>query len=285
MLFFGLGVDFGTHLGLRHLEEAKQGKPFREALVAAMLGEGPSIVSSAICAALAFLAFVPTSYIGLAEFGIISALGMLVAVVVTFTVQPALMALMPPRPKPGRGVTIGIGGWIERRYRRPDRACRAGDRRGCLLSLGVQIDTNPLNLQNPEHRAGRDLSRSRARSRTSPYALDVMAPDLDTASELAPQTRCPAGSFGRSLDRGLRPEGSRRRRLLRSKLRRSGSARAFSPKNTGAAAERRRAARRPSRRSKASAAVDRRDTPPTIRSIPPLRPGQVACRCARAVRD
>ena len=40
VLFFGLGVDFGTHLGLRHLEEARQGKPFREALTARDDGRG-----------------------------------------------------------------------------------------------------------------------------------------------------------------------------------------------------------------------------------------------------
>ena len=174
MLFFGLGVDFGTHLGLRHLEEAKQGKSFKEALLAAMLGEGPSIMLSAICAALAFLAFVPTTYTGLAEFGIISALGMLVAVVVTFTVQPALMALMPPRPKPGMGVTIGIGGWIERNHRIVLVARGARDRGGRLLSRSAsQIDTNPLNLQNPNTESVqtyRDLARD---PDTSPYALNV----------------------------------------------------------------------------------------------------------------
>lgn len=185
VLFFGLGVDFGTHLGLRHLEEAKQGKSFKDALIAAMLGEGPSITLSAICAALAFLAFVPTVYTGLAEFGIISALGMLVAVVVTFTLQPALMALMPPRPKPGMGVTIGIGGWIERYHRAILILAVVVTAIAVYMSFGVQIDTNPLNLQNPKTEAVqtyRDLARD---PDTSPYALNVMAANMEEAGELA----------------------------------------------------------------------------------------------------
>jgi len=196
VLFFGLGVDFGTHLGLRHLEEAKQGKSFRDALTAATIGEGPSIVLSAICAALAFLAFVPTTYTGLAEFGVISALGMLVAVVVTFTVQPALMALMPPRPKPGMGVTIGIGGWIARYHRIVLVLAVLVTGAAAYYALGVQIDTNPLNLQNPNTvsvTTYRDLARD---PDTSPYALNVMAPDMDAAAELAPRLAAAPGVAG-----------------------------------------------------------------------------------------
>lgn len=196
VLFFGLGVDFGTHLGLRHLEEAKQGKSFRDALLAAMLGEGPSIMLSAVCAALAFLAFVPTSYTGLAEFGVISALGMLVAVVVTFTVQPALMALMPPRPKPGLGVTIGIGGWIAKYHRVVLVVAVLATAAAAYYSLKVQIDTNPLNLQNPNTvsvKTYRDLARD---PDTSPYALNVIAPNLGAAAELAPKLAAARGVAG-----------------------------------------------------------------------------------------
>lgn len=184
VLFFGLGVDFGTHLGLRHLEEAKQGKSFRDALIAAMVGEGPSITLSAICAALAFLAFVPTSYTGLAEFGIISALGMLVAVVVTFTVQPALMAVMPPRPKPTMGVTIGIGSWIARNYKIVLVLAVIATGFAAYYALGVQIDTNPLNLQNPNVESVKTYQDLAKDPDTSPYALNVVARSFDAARDL-----------------------------------------------------------------------------------------------------
>ena len=196
VLFFGLGVDFGTHLGLRHLEEVRQGKAFKEALSNAMAGEGPSITLSAICAALAFLAFVPTSYTGLAEFGIVSALGMLVALIATFTIQPALMALMPPRPRPGRGITVGLEEWTERH-------CRAILVLGAIATLfaayiarGIEIDTNPLNLQNQNAEAVqtyRDLARD---PDTSPYALNVVAADMDAAEALRPRLASLAGVAG-----------------------------------------------------------------------------------------
>ncbi len=196
VLFFGLGVDFGTHLGLRHLEEARQGKPFKEALFNAMMGEGPGITLSAICAALAFLAFVPTSYTGLAEFGIISALGMLVALVATFTVQPALMALMPPRPKPGLGVTIGIGRWIERYHRVILVLAVIATAGAAYMARGVEIDTNPLNLQNQNTESVQTYRDLAGDPETSPYALNVVAPDMDAAAELEPRLAALAGVAG-----------------------------------------------------------------------------------------
>jgi len=201
VLFFGLGVDFGTHLGLRHLEAARQGKPFKESLRNAISSEGPGITLSAICAAVAFLAFVPTSYTGLAEFGIISALGMLVALVVTFTVQPALMAIMPPRPKPGMGVTIGIGRWIERYHRSILVVAAIVTALAAYAAQGVVIDTNPLSLQHQETEPVETYRALAGDPDTSPYALNVVAADRDAAREMATRLAALPGVEGvRSIE-------------------------------------------------------------------------------------
>jgi hopanoid biosynthesis associated RND transporter like protein HpnN len=201
VLFFGLGVDFGTHLGLRHLEEARKGVPFQEALRLAMVGEGPGIGLSALCAALAFLSFVPTSYVGLAEFGIISALGMLVAVVVTFTVQPALMALMPPKSRPVTGMDVGIGRWIKRNYRTILVVAALVTVAAAFGAVRARLDTNTLNLQDPNTepvQTYRDLAHD---PETSPYGLNVLAPNLDAAREVAARLSAVPGVAGvRSIE-------------------------------------------------------------------------------------
>lgn len=181
VLFFGLGVDFGTHLGLRFLEERKKGLPFEVALKEAMLEEAPSIGLSTLCAALAFLSFVPTTYTGLAEFGIISALGMVVAFVVTFTLQPALMAIMPPKV-PNWGEThIGIGRIIKR-FHMPILVVAGLVTIGALFAVPyARIDVNPLNLQDPNAepvKTYRDLAKD---PETSPYAVNVVAKNLEDA--------------------------------------------------------------------------------------------------------
>lgn len=187
VLFFGLGIDFGTHLGLRYLEAARKNLGFDKAIRTAMDGEGPSITLSAICAALAFLSFVPTSYTGLAEFGIISAFGMLVALVITFTLLPALMALMPPRPSKRAIRSLGFGPVIHRFHRPILVVAGVLTVAAAFMATRAEIDTNPLNLQNPNTEAVetyRDLAND---PETSPYALEVLAPNLDAAAELVPK--------------------------------------------------------------------------------------------------
>lgn len=181
VLFIGLGVDFGTHLGLRFLEERKTGAGFQHAMTAAMIGEGPSIGLSTLCAIVAFLSFVPTAYTGLAEFGIISALGMVVAFVTTFSLQPALMAVMPPKVPTWGNREFGVGRWI-RRYYRGILIVSAVVTIGALVAASqARIDVNPLNLQDPKAApviAYRDLADD---PQTSPYALNVVAANLEDA--------------------------------------------------------------------------------------------------------
>jgi hopanoid biosynthesis associated RND transporter like protein HpnN len=197
VLFFGLGVDFGTHLGLRYLEEAKEGVSFEQALTRAMFGEGGGISLSALCATLGFLSFVPTDYVGLAEFGIISALGMVVAVAITFTVQPALMAVLPPRKSNATtGMTLGLGRFIQRHYRSILVLTALVTIAAAFAAGQARIDVNPLNLQNPAAepvRTYRDLAKN---PETSPYSLNVLAPNAAAAEALASRLAAVEGVAG-----------------------------------------------------------------------------------------
>jgi hopanoid biosynthesis associated RND transporter like protein HpnN len=183
VLFFGLGVDFGTHMGLRFLEERKKGMAFESALRASMIEEAPSIGLSTLCAALAFLSFVPTTYTGLAEFGIISALGMVVAFVVTFTLQPALMAVMPPKVPKWGDTNIGVGAFIKR-YHMAILVVSGLITIGALYAAkDARVDVNPLNLQDPNAApvvAYRGLAGDPA---TSPYSLNIVAANQADAAE------------------------------------------------------------------------------------------------------
>ncbi|PWC52633.1 MMPL family transporter [Azospirillum sp. TSO22-1] len=191
VIFFGLGDDFGSHLGLRYQEELRRGLPLRAAVIEAARGVGPPLVLSTVCAIIGFLSFVPTEYLGLAEFGVISALGMVVALVISLTLLPALFVLL----RPGPGVV---------RVEREDRAYAAWMTRhnGALLALTaltvlgslaalprVRLDVNPLNLQDRRTEAVstyRDLAEV---PRTSPYAVNVLQPDLAAAQALSDRLR------------------------------------------------------------------------------------------------
>lgn len=91
VMFFGLGVDFAVHFGLR-VREARQNLPQIQALEVAAKDVGPALLLCMLTSSIAFLAFVPTAYVGLAELGVISAIGMLMAFVLTLTFLPALLS-------------------------------------------------------------------------------------------------------------------------------------------------------------------------------------------------
>ena len=105
VMFFGLGVDFALHFSLRFQEAINLdhgGADVRvhtqEALVESARSVGRAISLCTLTTALGFLGFWPTDYQGLADLGVISAGGMVIAWFLTFTFLPAFYALAgPPR--------------------------------------------------------------------------------------------------------------------------------------------------------------------------------------------
>ena len=96
IMFFGLGVDFALHFSLRLQESA--GPSMQDNLAAAVHSVGRAITLCTLTTAIAFLCFVPTAYAGLGDLGVISAMGMCVAWLLTFTLLPAFFFLSgPPR--------------------------------------------------------------------------------------------------------------------------------------------------------------------------------------------
>lgn len=100
VMFFGLGVDFALHFSLRYQESINtDGADVPAALLTSTRSVGRAITLCTMTTALGFLGFWPTDYQGLADLGVISAGGMLVAWFLTFTFLPAFYAVCgPPRP-------------------------------------------------------------------------------------------------------------------------------------------------------------------------------------------
>ena len=98
VLFVGLGIDFAIHFALRFEEERALPGHAPEVLedVAAMTG--PALLLCTATTTLAFLAFAPTDFAGMAQLGVISAGGMAIAFLLSMTLLPALLALMPGDP-------------------------------------------------------------------------------------------------------------------------------------------------------------------------------------------
>jgi len=186
VLVVGLGGELGIHFCLRYAELAESGLSRAEALVETARSIGSSLFSSAGTTSIGFLVFLPTDYRGVAELGLISGAGVLLSLVATLTVLPALLALVPaPRPRPVRA-------WLRRLELLPVRWSRPVRWSALALGLGaallvprMRFDHNPIHLRDPESPAVQAFRDLVARSEVTPWAIDVVAPDLASAEALA----------------------------------------------------------------------------------------------------
>ena len=103
-LFVGLGVDFGIQFCVRYRAERHLVDDLHAALAHAGGGLGNALTLAAAATAAGFYSFVPTSYSGVAELGLISGSGMIVTFGLSITLLPALLKLIRP---PGEPEAIG----------------------------------------------------------------------------------------------------------------------------------------------------------------------------------
>jgi len=158
-LFVGLGIDFGIQLMVRFRAERLEGLDTPEALRAAAQRVGPSLVVAALAISLGFFAFLPTAYVGVSELGVIAGMGMLIALVLTATLLPALTVLFRVRPQ---RLAVGYAWFapVDRFLLRRRRLVLAAFGLSVVVSAAllplVRFDFNPLHLRN---RTGRRCGR------------------------------------------------------------------------------------------------------------------------------
>ncbi len=190
VLFIGLSVDFGIHFVLR-CREAAHGVPSNETLRAAARGVGGPLTLSAVAAAIGFLAFLPTSYRGLSELGLISGAGMFIALFANLTVLPAILSLLPVSARGGGRAPDAryLGGALRRAPVEWPRAVLAV---AAILGLGAlatlpfaAFDDDPFNLRDPDTESVSTLNDLIGDPRVQPYSADLLAPDLARAEALA----------------------------------------------------------------------------------------------------
>lgn len=103
-ILIGLGIDFGIHLLARYGEERAMYKDFDTALQTAFVQTGPGVAAAAFTTAAAFYAVTLADFRGLAELGVIAGSGMLLCLIASFTVLPAMLAIYERRQVVPAGV-------------------------------------------------------------------------------------------------------------------------------------------------------------------------------------
>ena len=192
VLFVGIAVDFAIQFCVRYRERRLSTGDAALAMAATMQTVGPQILLAALATAAGFLAFVPTSFRGVAELGLIAGVGMLVALACTLTFLPAMLTLLRPR---GEAVEIGYR-WAARaetrllRMRLPIVAafalfCAAG----AALAPRIAFDSDPLATKNPATEAMTTLRALMDNPLTSPYTADILVASPEAAIALMAKLR------------------------------------------------------------------------------------------------
>ncbi len=129
VLFIGIAVDFSIQFSVRYRSERFDIDDLAEALRRTARGIGGPLAVAAATTAVGFFSFVPTAYTGVSDLGLISGVGMLIALALNLTVLPALLVLIRPR-----GERLAVGFHRLRRRRplsgRASPARRPGGARG-----------------------------------------------------------------------------------------------------------------------------------------------------------
>ncbi len=193
VLIVGLGGEFGIHVCMRFAELRAKGRPRAAALSEMAASIGSSLLSSAGTTAIGFLVFLPTDYRGVAELGLISGAGMLLSLLSSLTVLPALLSLGAPSAPHAEAPSPP---WVARvrhlplRHARTIRFVALAIAIACaVLVPRVGFDHNPVNLRDPNTESVQAMNALLARSTLSPWTIDVIETDLATADATAGRIR------------------------------------------------------------------------------------------------
>jgi uncharacterized protein len=188
VLFVGLGVDFGIQFSVRYRAERHDHPNLYEALRWAARKAGDPLSLAALATAVGFFAFLPTSYRGLSELGLIAGCGMLIAFACSITLVPAMLAVLQP---PGELAPVGFRRLapLDDFLQRHRIAVIVGTflivLAGTPLLWHLTFDFNPVDLQNPDAPSVVTYHELQNDPATSGNGAEILAPSLQKADETA----------------------------------------------------------------------------------------------------
>ena len=186
VLYIGLGVDYAIHFLLRFQEVKATHSSVSNALYAASGDVGKALAICAITTAIGFYAFMPTTYEGVAELGVIAGSGMIISLIVTLTIASALQRYLPIRTN-----QIKIGTLYGKLLELPLKFRKSVFVLTFLALLAaisvlpqIKFDYNLLNLNDPQSESVQTFRELLAEADDSPWHAIVLANDQQETESL-----------------------------------------------------------------------------------------------------
>jgi len=147
----GVGIDYGTYYVGRYLEARRRGLDCEPALLETSASVGPGILTGAITTAVAFFCAALTSFVGVAELGLIAGGGIMLCAAAELLVLPAVIGIIDRGPL-GRGIPepVPVHTWLEPVMRHPKFITLASLAATLAIVSGLHdlhYDHNLLNMQ------------------------------------------------------------------------------------------------------------------------------------------
>jgi uncharacterized protein len=188
VLFVGLAVDFGIQFAVRMREMRMLHEDIHVAIAECARVSGSQIAVAAAATACGFLAFSPTSFVGVAELGTIAGVGMGIALFCTLSLLPALFSIFKPQRQSAE-LSLPFGPKLDvalHRHAKPVLIVFALlGVIGLYAAIRMPFDANPLNTQDQHSEPMRTLRSLADNPITNPFNINIMVPDLATARTLS----------------------------------------------------------------------------------------------------
>jgi hopanoid biosynthesis associated RND transporter like protein HpnN len=189
VLMIGIGIDFSTHFGMELAASMGSGAPVRSAMRTAARRTGSSLAICAITTMVGLYAFLAAPYRGVAELGLIAGSSLPIVFVQTLTLFPALLTVLDPekygKMRPAHALHLT-----------PPRVVSSHPRQllfvvavlAAVSAWGlsrVGFDANVIGLRDPRTESVQAFDDLLSQSSTSPWYIDIVAPNADAAAEAA----------------------------------------------------------------------------------------------------
>ena len=151
-LYIGLAIDFSAHWLVHFNESHSLHGDLKLAASDSSHATAGALLTCALTTAFAFYAFTPTAYQGVAELGLIGGSGILIGLIVSLTLLPALVRLLPPAARlpaahhHGQHSILNLPWQYRRLFQALGLVLAA---LGLLAIPQLRFDLNPMHLKPP----------------------------------------------------------------------------------------------------------------------------------------
>ncbi len=193
VLYIGLGVNYGIHFMLRYREQLVQQPDKLSAIMSSARLLAGALALSAVTTAIGFFAFIPTAFRGVAELGLIAGVAMFITFIISYSLLPALLAVIPaPDIKPKRPSLSIPTAWLDGPliYRNRVRiAALLVALASLVLAWQLPFDSDPLNLRDGRSESVATLRQLLESRSTGHRNLQVLADDAASAARISTRLR------------------------------------------------------------------------------------------------